>query len=113
MHCMNNVQFFFVSVSLDKPWLDKQFHDAEQTSIKKPDELIADIKDPNGRIDERLYDRILGSIFGLILGDALGAHVEFRPRDFLVANPVSDLHGGGTWGLAKGQVIFSYYIKLN
>ena len=38
------------------------------------------------------------------LGDALGAHVEFRPRDFLVEHPVTDLESGGTWGLEKGQV---------
>ena len=49
-------------------------------------------------------NRIWGSIFGLTVGDALGAHVEFRPRAFLEANRVTDLRGGGTWGLKKGQV---------
>ncbi|CAF3578533.1 unnamed protein product [Rotaria sp. Silwood1] len=43
-------------------------------------------------------------MFGLLLGDALGAHVEFRPHAYLLANPVSDLQSGGTWGLEKGQV---------
>ena len=43
---------------------------------------------------------------GLALGDAVGAHVEFRPRDFMKGNPVKSLKGGGTWGLEKGQVIF-------
>ncbi|CAF4805776.1 unnamed protein product, partial [Rotaria sp. Silwood1] len=42
-------------------------------------------------------------MFGLAMGDALGAHVEFRPNSYLVANPVQDLVGGGTWGLQKGQ----------
>ncbi|CAF1444937.1 unnamed protein product [Rotaria sp. Silwood1] len=42
-------------------------------------------------------------MFGLLLGDALGAHVEFRPHAYLLANPVSDLQSGGTWGLEKGQ----------
>ncbi|CAF4577320.1 unnamed protein product [Rotaria socialis] len=87
----------------DKPWLDKQFHDAEQTSIKKPDELVVEIRDPGSELDEELFDRILGSMTGLLLGDALGAHVEFRPHDFLVDNPVTELQGGGTWGLQKGQ----------
>jgi len=41
---------------------------------------------------------------GLVLGDALGAHVEFRPRQYLLEHPVRDLEGGGTWGLNKGQV---------
>ncbi|CAF1507712.1 unnamed protein product, partial [Adineta steineri] len=43
------------------------------------------------------------SIIGMSLGDALGAHVEFRPRKFLLEHPVEDLEGGGTWGLEKGQ----------
>ncbi|CAF5074496.1 unnamed protein product, partial [Rotaria sp. Silwood1] len=37
------------------------------------------------------------------MGDALGAYVEFRPNSYLVANPVTDLVGGGTWDLQKGQ----------
>ena len=49
-------------------------------------------------------DKIFGSLIGLALGDALGAHVEFRPRRYLVDNPVTDLQAGGTWGLRKGQV---------
>ncbi|CAF3873051.1 unnamed protein product, partial [Rotaria magnacalcarata] len=40
---------------------------------------------------------------GLALGDALGAHVEFKPHDILVVRPVKDLQGGGTWGLNKGE----------
>jgi hypothetical protein len=40
----------------------------------------------------------------MALGDALGAHVEFRPRQYLLSNPVNDLEGGGTWGLRPGQV---------
>ncbi|CAF4698687.1 unnamed protein product, partial [Rotaria magnacalcarata] len=42
-------------------------------------------------------------MFGLTVGDALGAHVEFRPYSFMVSNPVKDLEGGGTWGLQPGQ----------
>ncbi|CAF4939686.1 unnamed protein product, partial [Rotaria sp. Silwood1] len=42
-------------------------------------------------------------MFGLAIGDALGAHVESRPHSYLVANPVKDLIGGGTWGLQEGQ----------
>ncbi|CAF3839632.1 unnamed protein product [Rotaria sp. Silwood1] len=61
------------------------------------------MKDPPSPIDEAMLDRIHGSMIGMALGDALGAHVEFRPRQYLVENPVVDLKGGGTWGLEKGQ----------
>ena len=41
----------------------------------------------------------------MALGDALGAHVEFRPHEYMIQNRVTDLVGGGTWGLKKGQVL--------
>ncbi len=47
----------------------------------------------------------------MALGDALGAHVEFRPYHYLVQNPVTDLKAGGTWGLQKGQVWRSYFFS--
>ena len=96
----------YVFLTLDKPWLKCQFHDADQTSIKKPDEFGISPKDfaPLEKSSRDIVDRIQGSIFGLTVGDALGAHVEFRPNSYLVANPVTDLVGGGTWGLQRGQV---------
>ncbi|CAF1504458.1 unnamed protein product, partial [Didymodactylos carnosus] len=42
-------------------------------------------------------------MLGMAIGDAMGAHVEFRPRSFLEQDPVTDLMGGGTWGLKPGQ----------
>ncbi|CAF1331207.1 unnamed protein product [Rotaria sordida] len=89
----------------NKRWLECQFHDADQTSIKKPDELGISEKGfaPLQEINPDLVDRIQGSMFGLVVGDALGAHVEFRPNSYLTANPVKDLVGGGTWGLQQGQ----------
>ena len=100
---------FFIDVTfLGKTWLDLQFHE-DQKSIKKPDELENDIQDPPGPLDENILNRIQGSMIGMALGDALGAHVEFRPYHYLAQNPVTDLKAGGTWGLAKGQVWRSYF----
>ncbi|CAF3800800.1 unnamed protein product [Rotaria sp. Silwood1] len=79
-----------------------RFKDKEGTTIIKPNEC-EHLTHPRGEIDERILNRIKGSMFGLVLGDALGAHVEFRPHSYLLANPVIDLRGGGTWGLEKGQ----------
>ncbi|CAF3104015.1 unnamed protein product [Rotaria sp. Silwood2] len=54
-------------------------------------------------VDDDILDHVQGSMVGMALGDALGAHVEFRPRQYLKEHPVRDLVGGGTWGLKKGQ----------
>ena len=48
-------------------------------------------------------DRIVGSLVGLAVGDALGASVEFRPHEYLVAHPIREMMAGGTWGLHAGQ----------
>ncbi|CAF0962862.1 unnamed protein product [Adineta ricciae] len=58
---------------------------------------------PNIGIQGAQVRRFIGSIVGLAVGDALGAHVEFRPYEYLVSNPVKDMKGGGTWGLKAGQ----------
>lgn len=48
-----------------------------------------------------LRDRARGALLGLAVGDALGAALEFkRPGTF---QPISDMVGGGPWGLEPGQ----------
>jgi hypothetical protein len=68
------------------------------------------MEDPPGSTDTNILDKIQGSLIGLALGDALGAHVEFRPRSYLIEHPVTDLEGGGTWGLRKGQVLYLHCV---
>jgi hypothetical protein len=96
----------FNFLSLDKSWLDLNFHSNGQ--IKMPEELDNEMQDPPDPIEEKLLDKIQGCLIGMALGDSLGAHVEFRPYQYLLANPVTDLEGGGTWGLKKGQVFCLY-----
>jgi hypothetical protein len=71
------------------------------------------MQDPPSAINETILDRIQGSLIGLALGDALGAHVEFRPHQYLLENPVKDLEGGGTWGLKRGQVLYLHFKTEN
>ena len=47
-----------------------------------------------------VLDRAQGALIGLALGDALGTTLEFSTRDTLP--PVTDLVGGGPFGLAPG-----------
>ncbi|CAF0767584.1 unnamed protein product [Adineta steineri] len=67
---------------------------------------------PQEKVQKDILDRVLGSLQGLAMGDALGAHVEFRPYHFLEKNPVQDLHSGGTWGLNKGEVTSTHINSL-
>ncbi|CAF5205787.1 unnamed protein product, partial [Rotaria magnacalcarata] len=87
---------------IDKEWLNLRFNTSGL--ILKPDELANELTYPGGDIDNEKLNRIHGSMIGMALGDALGAHVEFRPRHYMVVHPVKELEGGGTWGLDKGQV---------
>lgn len=66
------------------------------------------MKDPPGEVKEKILDRIQGSIIGMAAADALGAHVEFRPHQYMELHPVTDLKGGGTWGLEIGQVFLRF-----
>ena len=84
-------------------WTGLRFHE-DRSSIKMPHELAKDVPNVPSPPDEEVLDRVKGSMLGMALGDALGAHVEFRPHSYLLKHPVTDLEGGGTWGLKKGQV---------
>ncbi|CAF0944913.1 unnamed protein product [Rotaria sordida] len=86
-----------------KPWLNCLYHSNDKESIMTPEDLQTVMKNPPVNVDDAILDRVQGSMVGMALGDALGGHVEFRPRQYLLQHPVRDLVGGGTWGLKKGQ----------
>lgn len=46
-------------------------------------------------------DRIVGALVGLACGDAVGTTLEFEVRGTF--DPISDMVGGGPFGLSKGQ----------
>jgi ADP-ribosyl-[dinitrogen reductase] hydrolase len=48
-----------------------------------------------------LQDRFRGCLLGLAVGDAIGTSVEFKPRGTF--EPVTDMVGGGPFGLQAGQ----------
>ena len=50
----------------------------------------------------KLKDRVLGGLWGAVVGDALGVPVEFRSRAEVQLNPVTDLRGHGTHNQPKG-----------
>jgi ADP-ribosyl-[dinitrogen reductase] hydrolase len=47
-------------------------------------------------------DRILGGLWGSLVGDALGVPVEFKDRATVQADPVNDMRGFGTHHQPKG-----------
>ena len=48
-----------------------------------------------------IADRALGALVGLAVGDAIGTTLEFQSRDSYT--PVTDMTGGGPFGLKAGQ----------
>jgi ADP-ribosyl-[dinitrogen reductase] hydrolase len=51
--------------------------------------------------DDPALDRAIGALMGLAVGDAIGTTVEFLDRDSFA--PVTDMTGGGPFGLEPGQ----------
>lgn len=49
-----------------------------------------------------MVNKIYNTMYGAIVGDALGVPVEFRLRDELKQNPVKGMQGYGTFNLPKG-----------
>ncbi|SHH71263.1 ADP-ribosylglycohydrolase [Caloranaerobacter azorensis DSM 13643] len=47
-------------------------------------------------------NKILGAIFGFCIGDALGVPVEFKSREELIKEPVTDMLGYGTYDQPPG-----------
>lgn len=50
---------------------------------------------------EAIRDRAIGALIGLAVGDAVGTTLEFRARDSYA--PLTDMVGGGPFGLAPGE----------
>ena len=48
-------------------------------------------------------EKIYNTLYGAIVADALGVPVEFKDRDYLKQNPVTDMIGYGTYNLPKGS----------
>ena len=50
-----------------------------------------------------MKEKIYNTLYGAIVADALGVPVEFKDRDYLKKNPVTDMIGYGTYNLPKGS----------
>lgn len=55
----------------------------------------------DGLIHSEVADRIFGSLYGLAIGDALGAPIEFEPRGSF--KPVTGFRSGGSYYLNAGE----------
>ena len=50
-----------------------------------------------------MKDKIRNTLYGAIVGDALGVPEECKDRGYLKKNPVTDMTGYGTYNLPKGS----------
>ena len=53
--------------------------------------------------NQYMKERVYKTLYGAIVADALGVPVEFRDRESLRQNPVTDMTGYGTYNLPKGS----------
>lgn len=53
-------------------------------------------------MDDKLYNKCLAGVFGLISGDAVGVPYEFRSRNEMLQNPCCDMVGYGTYNKPMG-----------
>jgi ADP-ribosylglycohydrolase len=56
----------------------------------------------NQTSDISVQDRVLGGLWGAVVGDALGVPVEFKSREEVRLNPVADMLGLGTHNQQAG-----------
>lgn len=63
--------------------------------------LVGKLSYNGGMNDNTRDDRYLGCLLGLAAGDAVGTTAEFAPRGSF--EPLTDMVGGGPFGLAAGQ----------
>lgn len=47
-------------------------------------------------------DAIIGGVMGVVIGDALGLPVQFMTKTEIRKNPITDMTGGGAFGLEPG-----------
>ena len=52
-----------------------------------------------------MKQKIYNTLYGAIVADALGVPVEFKDRDYLKENPVTDMIGYGTYNLPKKALV--------
>ena len=54
---------------------------------------------------EKLEGRVLGGLWGAVVGDALGVPVEFTSREERKKDPVTDMRGFGTHHQPPGDLV--------
>lgn len=57
-------------------------------------------------MDNKLYDRIKGGLYGVAVGDALGGTTEFMSEREIKEKHgyLTEIIGGGVWQLKPGEV---------
>jgi ADP-ribosylglycohydrolase len=53
-------------------------------------------------VNQNLHTQIQSALFGVAVGDALGVPVEFKGRNEIAKNPVTDMRGYGTYNQPPG-----------
>ena len=57
-----------------------------------------------------VQDKIRNSIFGFVIGDTMGVPIQYKKRDDLIKQPVTEMLGYGTYDISSG--VYSGYTAL-
>ena len=97
---MNRSSNKFFQIGLSLPGLNLSLRHAKHKCLLAPGRFCARILQQNKGMMS-ILSRYEGCLLGLTAGDALGTTVEFQPPGSFA--PLTDIVGGGPFGLKKGQ----------
>jgi ADP-ribosyl-[dinitrogen reductase] hydrolase len=96
-----------VELGVSPPEAVRQVREVRPGAIETPEQLahvmgLHAVPEPEpATTAEVIRDRAVGCLLGLAVGDAVGTTLEFRARD--TYPPLTDMVGGGPFGLRPGQ----------
>ncbi len=92
--------------------LDNGCYSINEFYVEQNEEIYNELHDQNNisnfksqieyLSNRKINNHVKNAIFGVVVGDALGVPVEFKSREYLAQNPLTDMIGYGTYNQPAG-----------